>query len=119
LSRHANRVPIYSINGGPKPMIYISKTEAARLEELGEVRRISRLKDPKLVMRFRALQKNPKRTNCSITSQETELHALAQVLHSDGKEESHRLKRIAEKISAWPFEQDDKATRVATKGLPR
>ncbi len=117
MSRHANRVPIYSINGGPKPMIYISKKEAERLLELGEVRRISRLKDPKLVMRFRGLQHQPRMTNCALTSIEMELNALAQILSSDGKEESRRVKRIAEKISAWPFEGDEKAARARRSAL--
>lgn len=110
MSRHANRVPIYSIHGGTKPLVYLSKKEAAHLEELGEVRRISRLKDPKLVMRFRALQKNPRRMNCSISSEECELHALAQILQSDGRVERLTIKRITEKIAAWPAEGDEKAT---------
>src|SRR5260370_35720214 len=50
LSRHANRVPIYSINGGPKTMIYLSKKEAERALETGEVRKKFRLKDTKPVM---------------------------------------------------------------------
>jgi Predicted Peptidoglycan domain len=33
LSRHAHRVPIYSINGGDRPMVYVSRKEAESLEE--------------------------------------------------------------------------------------
>src|SRR5260370_32356516 len=37
------------------------------------------------------------RSNCALTSIEMELNALAQILSSDGKEESRRVKRIAER----------------------
>src|SRR5260370_8170668 len=68
LARHAHRVPIYSINGGPRPMIYVSRSEAERLEAGGFTKRISRLKAPALVMRFCALHRHPGMPTSSITS---------------------------------------------------
>ncbi len=109
MARHAHRVPIYSINGGPRPMIYVSRSEADRLEAAGFTKRISRLKAPALVMRFCALQRQPGMTNSSITSTEMELNALSQILSADSQGERNRLRRIAEKIAAWPSVGDDKA----------
>ncbi len=96
-------------------MLYVSRKEAERLKEFGHVRRISRLKDPKLVMRFRALQRQPRTAGCSITCTEMELNALAQVLCADSNEEKIRVRRIAEKVSAWPSVGDEKAARAGMK----
>ena len=115
LARHAHRVPIYSINGGAKPMLYVSRKEAETLEACGHVRRISRLKDPKLVMRFRSLQRQPRTASSSITCTEMELNALAQVLRAESNEEKIRARRIAEKIATWPSVGDEKAARAGTK----
>jgi len=115
LARHAHRIPIYSINGGPRPMIYVSRSEAERLEALGHARRISRLKAPALVMRFCALQRQPGMTSSSITSSEIELNALCQILSADSQEERNRARRVVEKIAAWPSVADDKAALVASK----
>ena len=113
MSRHAYRVPIYSINGGARPLLYVSRKRSQELLESGEARRISRLKDPSLVLRFRALQRQPRMTSSSITAKEMEFHALGQVLASDGGDEGRRVKRVGEKVAAWPFVGDEKATRAA------
>lgn len=115
MARHAHRVPIYSSTGSPKPLIYVSRAEAERLELLGHVRRISRLKAPNLVMRFCSLQHPPKRTNASITSTEIELNALGQILSADTHAEGKRVRNIAQKLLAWPSVGDEKAARAATK----
>ena len=40
MARHAHRVPIYSLNGGPRPMLYVSRKEAERLEkEVGPLKK--------------------------------------------------------------------------------
>ena len=118
MSRHAHRVPVYSVNGGARPLIYISKKRAQELQEAGEARRISRVKDPNLVLRFGGLQRQPRVSSSALTSKEMELNALSQVLASDGSEESRRVKRITEKVAAWPFVGDEKAPLASAGRAP-
>jgi len=115
MARHAYRVPIYSSLGGAKPMIYVSQAEAELLELGGHARRISRLKAPNLVMRFCGPLREPRMANSSITSVEVELNALSQILSAGSYDEARRVRRIAQKVAAWPLVGDERATRVAPK----
>jgi hypothetical protein len=98
-------------------MIYVGRAEAERLELGGHVRRISRLKAPNLVMRFCGLQRSPRMANGSITSVEMELNALSQILSAGSYDEAKRIRRIAQKVAAWPLVGDERATR-ATPTIP-
>jgi len=87
------------------------------LELGGHVRRISRLKAPNLVMRFCGLQQQPRMANSSITFREMELNALSQILSAGSHTEAKRVRRIAQKLAAWPLVSDEKAVRAGAKSF--
>jgi hypothetical protein len=115
MARHAYRVPIYSSLGGARPLIYVSRREAEELELSGHAKRVSRLKASNLVMRFCGLLRQPRMTNGSITFREMELNALSQILSASSQAESRFVRRIAQKVAAWPLVGDEKAVRAAHK----
>jgi hypothetical protein len=117
MARHAYRVPIYSSLGGAKPLIYVSRAEAEELERGHHAVRISRLKSPDLVMRFCGLLQQPRAAHCSITAVEMELNALSQILSAGSHDEARRMRRIAQKIAAWPLVGDEKAA-PANRTIP-
>lgn len=112
MARHANRVPLYSVNDYVLRSITIR--DAFALLDEGKVGPVKNTRREIVGVQLKQLERNERPSSCSLTRSDAEKNSVVRVGAKIAASDSiAALERAVAKVEAWPSVHDTKAVVIS------